>query len=317
MKNKKLVIIGSTTLAFSMLVGGKMFQGKQASPVSAEESTVGVITVDTNSFWGGGTESYKTAIRFFDDDSHEAWSDLVLVEAPDCYIELPYELDFSATTVDFYKYAEDLSIEDWQSNPTSVSPIISSIPLEEVEHFVLTSDTYGFFRYPQITHQIWLEDQQTWTSDADNEYLDSVNLNSDHNAEYSIEIDLNEKDYIFFADDIIVFCLDFNEDNFILDESVEDGDLVYDEGGLGAGFECRVSGTYTFKYDHHKEVISVSKGETPVDPSDPTGGDETPDSSASGGSGNLLKDIFDAIFKTLRDAFKDLIEHIKRWFNIK
>lgn len=321
MKNKKLVIIASTTLAFSVLVGASMPIARQVSSVSAVDAVVGAITVDTNSFWGGGTESYKSAARFYDGDSHEQWSDLVLVEAPDCYFELPYELEFVPTKVDFYKYSQDLSKEDWESNPTSVSPAISGATLEDVEHYVLVSDTYGYFRYPQIAHQIYLEDQDTWTTDTENEYLDVVKINSDHNAEYSIEIELKEKDYLFFEDDIVAFCKDFDESNFVLDESVEEGDLVYDKGGLGAGFECKVSGTYTFKYDHHKEIITAYKGEMPdepVDPSEPGDGSATPESAeASTGSGNFLKDIFDAIINAFKEAIKDLIAHIKRWFKIK
>ena len=316
MKNKKLIIGASSAFAFAMLIGAIAPSAKQVSPVSAVDPISGKITIDTNSRWGDGLESYKTAIHFYDEGvAHEYWTDLTLVESPNRLIEFSYEFDFAPTKLDVYKYSADLDKETWEANRTSSVETIVSLDSftkdeQKTGNIVFTSDTYGLFRLP---HGVY---QNAITYGSEDVYLDSVSLNNAHHVEYMSQVELKEDDAILFGDSIIFFQ-EFNESNFVLDESVKTGDLVYAEGGLGAGYECHSEGTYTFKYDYYLNKMTVSKEvePTPVDPSDPDTPEEKGDTPSTP-TMPTLKDIFEALKKTLKDAWDDLIAHIKRWFKL-
>ena len=94
MNRKNLFLVTSLSLLLGLvsLVGVK---NTSVLPAKAEviESK---ITVDPSKYWGNGAENYKVAAYISDDDSHSAWTELVTINTPSTFVELPFKLQFNA-----------------------------------------------------------------------------------------------------------------------------------------------------------------------------------------------------------------------------
>ena len=273
MKRKNLFLVTGLSLLLGLvsLVGVK---NTSVLPAKAEVIE-NKITVDPNTNWGNGTESYKVAANLFDDDSHSAWSQLVTVTTPSSFMELPFSIDFQARFVRVYRYNVDFSKENWQTDPTgehyseygwTESPVLNVMHDIEftnsqgqgVINIVLNNDTYGFNSVPSATHQIYLPDEQTWSSE--DVYFVTIKENSYHHTEYSVEIDLKENDLIRFEK----YFEDVNESKITLDDSVSRTDLEYWESDSNKGFDCKSAGKYIFRLDYKDSTVLVSKIPTPA-----------------------------------------------------
>ena len=324
MKNKKIVIIGSSSLALAMLLSLATPGAKKVSEASATEGITGKLIVDVNSCWDDEFKDYKASVYFFDDNNvHEAWSELISVAAPGRYIEVPYALEFTPTDFEIYRYKSDVEEEAWKADPKSSS--LNIVGVDEFDssysNVVLDNNSYCSYRIPTMTHQDYVGDEFQGSVDIN---LDSINPNAAHHVEYMAQVELTKNDQILFEDSLIFFQ-DFHEANISLGDGIETGELTYVEGDSSVGYTCNSEGKYTVKYDLCANRMEISKEVKPVDPVDPVdpadptdpvepSGGDTPAPTPDPSTPLTIKNVIKAILKTFRDAIYDLISHIKGWF---
>lgn len=268
MNKKNLAFVTGLSLLLGLvsLVG---FKNSTVLPAKAEV-TESKITVDPNNCWGGGSESYKAAAYISDDDSHSVWTDLVTINAPSTFIELPFKLEFNALYIMVYRYNVDFSKENWELDPKgedyvdygwSVSPVLNktnNIEFNDINKIILENDNYGLNRVPSMVHQIYLPDQSTWSSE--DVYLTTVKENSLHHTEYSVEVELKENDLIRLER----YFDNIDESKITLDDSVSDTDFEYWDNGTNKGFDCKSKGIYTLRLDYKDQTIEISKAPIPA-----------------------------------------------------
>jgi len=265
-KNLAFVTGLSLLLGFVSLAG---FKNSTVLPAKAEiiESK---ITVDPNNCWGGGSESCKVAAYISDDDSHSVWTELVTINAPSTFIELPFKLEFNALYIKVYRYNVDFSKENWEVDPKgehyadygwTVSPVLNktnNIEFNDINKIILENDNYGLNRVPSMVHQIYLPDESTWSSE--DVYLTTVKENSLHHTEYSVEVELKENDLIRLER----YFDGVTDSKITLDDSVSDTDLEYWDNGTNRGFDCKSKGIYTLRLDYKDQTIEISKAPIPA-----------------------------------------------------
>ena len=81
MNIKKTLFTTSALLTLGLFSFACLKNVSQERVKVAAEEIEDIVTVDPNKCWGDGEENYKVAAYFTDQDSHEAWSDLVSIEA--------------------------------------------------------------------------------------------------------------------------------------------------------------------------------------------------------------------------------------------
>ena len=286
MKINKSILLANVLLASSLSFGAVMLSNSQKSLVTNASNEVikDYVSVDVNKFWGDGEESYKVATYFYNNDNN-GWSDLVSVNSPDRYIKMPYEINFVPTRMVFYRYNINFSKENWESDPKgenpssygwSESPVITKTfdlgyldgsNNANINHIILSSDTYGLNDIPSLVHQIYLPKEDTWSSDT--YYLNDIYINELHHAEYSLELTLKRKDSIRFEK----YLGDIYKDNIVLGEGMDEVDVSYwqdeDNPASYKGLDINTKGIYTFKLDYYANSLLISKrpmekNETPI-----------------------------------------------------
>lgn len=273
MNRKNLAFVTGLSLLLGLvsLVG---FKNNTVLPAKAEVIE-NKITVDPNNCWGGGSESYKVAAYIFDDNSHSDWTDLVTINTPSTYVELPFKIEFEARFIRLYRYNVDFSKENWEVDPTgehysdygwTTTPVLNMVHDVEfknsnnlsVINIILENDNYGFNSVPNMVHQIYLPDESTWRSEE--VYLTTVKENSLHHTEYSVEVELKENDLIKLER----YFDNIDESKITLDDSVSDTDLEYWDNGTNKGFDCKSEGIYTLRLDYKDQTIEISKAPIPA-----------------------------------------------------
>lgn len=341
MKKNAITITAKSMLALTIATGALFVASSKRNGVSLVEANFplsGKLTIDTGAHWGNGELSYKVAACFNDGTENEIWTNLVLVEAPNCFASLDYVCSETPTNVKFYRYSADLEETTWEANKKDTKTAVTfSIDIDDIfdncSNFVLSTDDYGSFDLPEATHQIYTPGDPEDPDDSgyyssDELVFETIALNKDHHAEYSLTVEMKEKDLIRLEDPFFANIL---ESKVTFGDGMNPLDLTFWESGTdNRGFECNTTGTYTFAFDYYENHLVVTKEvePTPVDPEDPTdpdepsGGDtpsEEPSEKGEGGSTSLnisFKDILKIIAKTFRDAWNDLVAHIKRWFKL-
>lgn len=334
---KTLTFTAKSMLALSIATGALFVASSKRNKVSlvnAKFPLSGKLTIDTGMHWGNGESSYKVAACFNDGTENEIWTDLALVEAPNCFASLDYVCSETPTNVKLYRYSSDLEETAWEENKKDTKTAVTfSIEINDMfdncSNLVLSSDDYGSFKLPEATHQIYTpgnpedpEDSGYYSSDE--LVFETIALNKDHHAEYSLTVEMKEKDLIRLENPFFESTL---ESNITFGDGMNPLDLEFWEGDTGnRGLDCNTTGTYKFTFDYYLNHLTVTKEAEPtpvdpVDPSDPSGGDtpsENPDAKGEGTTTEPItfKEIWNVLVNAFKDAWADLMAHFKRWFKI-
>lgn len=268
--NKLLTITALTSLlGLSSFIG---IREKESILVKGDEApSQKIITVDPNQKWGNGTETYKVATCFYDDDSHKGWSELVTIETPKTYIEMSYEVDFTPTSLVVYRYNKDFSKENWLTDPTgenyqdygwTSSPVLNkTYPIsyennqsKNIINVILENESYGHNELPYVTHQNYLPDQQTWESNT--LYLNDIKENGSKHTEYSVTIELKDKDLVLFEK----YFENVVETDITFANNVAATDFEYWKSELSSGLEYKGDKqTYSLHLDYKDHKILINK----------------------------------------------------------
>ena len=339
MKKNAITITAKSMLALTIATGALFVASSKRNKVSLVKAdspeAKAVLTIDPHIYWGNGGESYKVAAVFTDNDSQQVWSDLVSVNAPERFVKLSYDASFNPKTASIYRYAITLEEETWLDDPTAnhYDEPMNVTFTDSGNHIILNGPNSGIFNYPKPYKNEYLPDSHSWESH--DTFMTNVYMNSSKNTEYSVQVDLKENDLLIMNDPIFV---NIREADVTYGDNMNPGELIYHEEiieseyGITANhnFECKVEGIYNFAFDYVGNRVTVNKEvpptpvdpEDPSDPDEPSGGDtpsEEPSEKGEGGSTSLkvsFKDILKIIAKTFRDAWNDLVAHIKRWFKL-
>lgn len=324
MKNKKLMIGVSSTLVFGLIFSTGLILIKKVPSKKVSASEPKVITVDANHCWGDGQNNYKVAARFTDGENYE-WSSLVSVEAPNTFITIPYEISLTPTHVAFYTYSESLEETAWEDDKETPATNVhfNSTFSYETNNYILDNDNYALATIPSMVHQVLLPEQAFSSVEV---YMTHVAANELQHAEYSAQEEMKAGDLMAFSGFLVN---NLSEEDILFADNMNPGDLILDTEDGGC-LDCGVDGTYNFYFDYTAKKLKITKEveptpvdpEDPTDPVDPSGGDtplEDPSEKGEGESTSLkisIKDILKIIAKTFRDAWNDLVAHIKRWFKL-
>ena len=269
--NKLLTITALTSLlGLSSLFGIKEKESIVAKGDEAPSQKI--MTIDPNQKWGNGEETYKVATYFFDNDSHSAWSDLVTIEAPKTYIEVPFEVDFTPTKLTIYRYNKDFTKENWLTDPTgehyedygwTSSPVLNKTfaidydngtPHNDVINIILENELYGLNHLPYCTHQHYLPDQETWESETF--YLADIKENEAKHVSYSVTLNLKNKDTIIFDryfEDVSGVDIKYASD-------VTSTDFEYWKNEINSGLDYNGNNqTYSLHLDYKNHTVLINK----------------------------------------------------------